>query len=151
MASNRRKAVWGLALALLLAGCAPALTPVQNLANLSTKVVSTFSAVLTAVQQAHQATPTLVTEAMVDQVAIAGNALGRDAETLANELQQYDTITAAQGNTATIVAAIQQTLADLNAQLATVGKAIPHGTVSTVDAAIAQAIGLVSQIQAATL
>ena len=131
--------------------CASTLTPEENIASLSTRVVGTFTAVLTAIQQAHAATPSLVTEAMVDQVAVAGNALGRDAEALAAELQQYDALQAAAGNTATIVGAIQSTIADLNAQLATVGRAVPHGTVGAIDAAVAQAIGLVSQIQAGVL
>ena len=129
--------------------CSPSLTPEENVASLSTKVVTTFSAVETAATQAQA--KGLITRAQLDQVAIAGDALGRDGQALANELRQYDAIATAAGNTAVVVASVQATIGDLNTQLATVGKVIPNGTVSAVDAAVAAAVTLIAQIQAAVL
>lgn len=139
---------------LLFSGCA--LNPpskVAAVADVATKIQSTANVILHAAVAANATVipstgKPLVSRQALDDVALAVNAIGRGGLTLKTALDDYNVAKAAGKDTSAQVAAVQKILADLNAALAQIGKAIPNGTVQAIDQAAVTILGLVAQVKA---
>ena len=143
-------------LLMLLAGSAAAcggvkvatgVSPVADIANAGGKIEDTGQAIFQAVIQARTASPTIVPQSAADAVAIAVNKLGHVGVALNGALTAYNTAKAAGSDTTQQKLAVQQVLTTVTSFLTDVGKALPAGTLATVDTLINTIIDIVAQVK----
>lgn len=147
---------YGLALCLALTlsfspACAGSLktnvSPVADIANAGGKIEESGQAIYKAVVQAHDLTPNLVSQAIEDDVAIAVNKLGHGGLTLNAALTTYNAVKAAGGDLTKERAAVQQALGVVTQFLTEIGKALPTGTLQTVDTIVNTVLVTVAQVK----
>lgn len=131
-------------------------TTVAAVADVATRVVDSASALLDQAQAAAALTnPTtgkpFITRAQLDTVALAVNATGRGGLALRVALDDYNAAKAAGKELAAQKAVVQKIVADITAAMQSVGKAIPAGTVTGIDQAIAGVFSLLVQVKAGAL
>lgn len=129
----------------------PPPTKVAGVADIATKIEGSASVILQAAVTANSTIingKPMIPRAAVDDVALGVNAIGRAGLTLKTALDDYNVAKAAGKDTMALAAAVQKILADLNAALLQIGKAIPNGTVQTIDTAVVTILGLLAQVKA---
>lgn len=138
-----------LSLVLILTSCGQT-PPVQTVAGLGTQVETDLTTILTTAQALQG--QGVITRGQLDQLALVVDKAGREGQTLAQALTDYDALVAAKGDTTALVASIQGMITDITTALNGIGQTIiPTGTVATIDQAVATAVGLVLQIKAGVL
>jgi hypothetical protein len=146
--------VLALTLSLPLAGCAShvatGVSPVADIANAGGKIEDSGQAIFQAVIKARTDTPTIVSQKIADDVAIAVNKLGHAGVILNGALAAYNTAKAAGSDLTAQRAAVQAELNVVNQFLTDIGKALPVGTLQTVDAIINTILNIVLQVKAVT-
>lgn len=126
---------------------ATGVSPVADIANAGGKIEDTGQAIFQATIQARTASPTIVSQGAADAVAIAVNKLGHVGVTLNAALTAYNTAKAAGADTTQQKLAVQQGLTTVAAFLTDVGKALPTGTLQTVDTLVNTVIDIVAQVK----
>lgn len=132
-------------------------TAVAALADVVTKLQASGNVILksadTAAKTPNPLNPgtTLLTVRQVDVVAINVYKLGRAGKRLKKGLDDYSAVKAAGGDLNAQRAAIQQAVADASDALHEVGVAVPSGTVAAIDAAVADALGIIAAFRAGGL
>lgn len=136
----------------LLSGCGAhvktGISPVADIANAGGKIEESGQAIFQAVVKARAASPTTVSQKAADDVAIAVNKLGHAGLTLNAALAAYNTAKASGSNLTAQKATVQQALDVVQTFLTDVGKALPTGTLQTVDALVNVIIDTVVQVKA---
>ncbi len=134
--------------ALALPACATfhaAPTPVAGVADIASRIedsaVTLLQYTVTAQKQG------LVSEAQVDVVAIAVDKIGRAGLDLRIALDDYKAVKAAGKDVSAQLANVQRIVGDINTSLALIGKAIPSGTVATIDQAVVAIVNILATIQ----
>ena len=144
------------------AGCGPVqiktgVSPVADIANFGGKVEQTGQEILQDALKARAATvqsqtvnpsaPTVVSaKAMID-IEIAVNKLGHGGRTLDDALGAYNAAKAAGGDVVKERAAVQAALKVVQDFLDNIGKALPTGTLQTIDILVNTIIDAVAQIK----
>ena len=138
-------------------GCAEHYTtPVAAVAGTADKLEQSGLVILHAAEQAHGLTNTvngqsLISTAQLDAVALACDKLGRLGTDLAAALNAYNAAKASGGSTVAAANAVQDLVAAASQALGDVGKAVPAGTVQSIDQAVAAALGVYAQLKASAL
>lgn len=134
----------GLVFAASGAACATTntgISPVADIANAGGKIEDSGQAIFQATIQS------TVPQAAKDAVALAVNKLGHAGLTLNAALTAYNQVKAVGGDLTAQRAAVQQALAVVNQFLADIGKALPTGTLQTVDSLVTLIFTTVSQVK----
>lgn len=133
------------------AGCAwtikTGVSPVADVANAGGKIEETAHVILTTAVSSQKAG--VIPETAVDLVAIAVNRIGHLGLDLNAALGQYNKIKAAGGDVTAQRSLVSQTMALLTQTLADVGKAIPEGTVKTIDDAVSAILSIILSVDEA--
>ncbi len=141
-----------LALSLVMPACGAQIktgvSPVADIANAGGKIEESGQAIFQATIKARAATPNLVSQAAADAVAIAVNRLGHAGQMLNSALAVYNTAKAAGKDLNAQKVAVQQALSMVDSFLTDIGKALPTGTLQTVDALVNVIIDTVVQVKA---
>ena len=124
-------------------------SPVADVANAGGKVEDYAHVILTSAQYAQ--TAGIISRQALDDVALAVNKIGHVGLDLKAALDAYNAAKAAGSDLALQRAAVSQALAALSQALADVGQAVPSGTVSQIDQAAGNILGLIAQVKATVL
>lgn len=132
-------------------GCGASLktnvSPVADIANAGGKIEDSGQAIFQAVVKAHDATPTIVPQQIVNDVAIAVNKLGHAGITLNAALTAYNAAKAAGSDLTAQRAAVLQGLGVVQQFLTDINKSLPPGTLQTIDTLVNTVIDAVAQIK----
>lgn len=123
-------------------------SPVADIANAGGKIETSGQAIFQAVIQARAASPGSVGQVVVDDVAMAVNKLGHGGILLNSALSAYVTARNAGADLTAQRLGVQQALLTVNAFLTDIGKALPPGTLQTVDALVNTIITTVVDVKA---
>lgn len=139
---------------LVMPACHPTIktgvSPVADIENAGGKIQESAHAILVAVQQSHQANPTVITTSMLDLTALAVNKVGHAGLDLGTALDAYNQAKAAGSDTTQQKLAIATALNTITDALNSIGKAIPSGTLAAVDQLATSILGVVAQVKGAT-
>jgi hypothetical protein len=146
------KYAWLFIIGLCLSGCggvkvATGVSPVADIANAGGKIEDTGQSIFQAVVAAHNASPTTVSQTIEDNVALAVNKLGHGGLTLNTALTAYNVAKAAGSDLTAQRAAVQTALVAVNDFLTSINKALPVGTLQTVDALVNTVLSIVAQVK----
>lgn len=122
-------------------------SPVADIANAGGKIEESGQAIFQAVIKARAATPNVVSQKTADDVAIAVNKLGHAGLTLNASLTAYNAAKAAGSDLTAQRLAVQQGLAVVEQFMVEINRALPSGTLQTVDALVNTILGTVTQIK----
>jgi hypothetical protein len=126
---------------------ATGVSPVADIANAGGKIEESGQAIFQAVVKANAATPTIVTNKIEENVAIAVNRLGHAGLLLNAALTSYNAAKAAGTDLTAQKAAIQSELLIVDQFLTDIGRALPAGTLQTVDALVNVIVDAVLQVK----
>ena len=137
---------------LCVSGCggvkvATGVSPVADIANAGGKIEDSGQAIFQAVIQARSASPSTVPQSAANAVALAVNKLGHAGLTLNAALTAYNSAKAAGSDLTAQRAAIQLELGVVSQFLADINKALPTGTLQTVDALVNVILDTVLQVK----
>lgn len=139
-----------LVIALTFTSCAhvqTGISPVADIANAGGKIEEAAHTIFTTVVQIRQTSPNLISQQATDQVAIAVNKIGHTGLILNAALSSYNSAKAAGSDLTAQKATIQQILGTVSEAMTDVGKALPPGTIQTIDALVNTIVDLVLQIK----
>ena len=129
----------------LCAGCAGTLktnvSPVADIANAGGKIEDSGQAIFQATIKS------TAPQKAKDDVAIAVNKLGHVGLTLNGALAAYNAAKAAGTDLTAVRAAVLQALGVVSTFLTDIGKALPPGTLQTVDALASTILSIVAQVK----
>jgi hypothetical protein len=125
---------------------------VADISNAGGKIEQSANTVLKATQslnaQTNPATKQpLVSQAVLDQVAMIVYRVGKLGLDLNTELSNYNAIKAAGKDITAAATAVQKTVGDLIQAFADIGKQIPDGTAKVIDEAVATAFSVIAQVK----
>ena len=126
-------------------------SPTADIRNAAGKVEETGNVILKTVVKAQQDMPDRIKRETVDQVALAINRLGHVGLDLNGAIDAYLAAKAAGKDITLSRAAVQKILTSVDDVMKEVGKALPPGTLQTVDQLVQQVLGLVIQIRTEVL
>lgn len=150
--TRQHRRIPAVVLLVLLSACGGAkintgVSPVADIANAGGKIEESGQAIFQAVTKARVATPNIVSQQAADNVAIAVNRLGHAGLLLNASLTSYNTAKAAGQDLTAQRLAIKQALAVVDQFLVDIGKALPTGTLQTVDALVNLIVNTVLQVK----
>lgn len=131
----------------------PPQTKVATVADVATKIQQSATVILHAARDANaiilpSTGRPLVSRQQLDDVAIAVNKVGHLGLVVKSALDDYNAVKTAGGDLTAQRAVVQKAIGDVSAAMTAVGKAIPNGTLQSVDEAVTTVLGLVAQVKA---
>jgi hypothetical protein len=135
------------------AGNNPPPTAVASVADVGTKIEQSGTVILHAAETANAAVvpstgKPLITRQQLDDVAIGVNKLGHLGLALKYSLDDYNVVKAAGGDLTVVRAGVLKAVNDLTAAMNVITKALPAGTLKTVDDAVTDIFGFIADVKA---